>query len=308
MSLGQGAAMETVWRKARDGYRLNLHVWEAPQAKAVVQILHGMEEHQGRYAPFAEFLHANGFSVVSSDMRGHGASAGDLGYFKDDKGDLELIEDQRSIREWIEGRFPGLPVYLFAHSMGTITARVLLQQDSRRYEKAVLSGYPNYQAAAGLGILLADLIKALRGPKYKSALLQWLSVGSFNRRIENPRTDCDWICRREETVREYIEDPCCGFGFTCSAFGDLFRLVWRMHQPKRYERVNRELAILFLRGRDDPCVGGDRGAEDSRRVLSEAGFSQIRHIDYPDMRHEILNERDRRRVYEDILAFYSQRA
>lgn len=197
-----------------------------------------------------------------------------------------------------------LPVYLFAHSMGTIIMRVLLQQDSGRYEKAVLSGYPNYQSGAPVGILLSGIIRAFRGGKYKSRLLQSLSVGAFNRRIPHPKTPCDWLCYNEATVRAYLADPYCGFGFTCSAFGDLFRLVVMMHRPQRYEHVNQELALLFLRGKDDPCVGGEQGSEDSRRVLAKAGFRCIRHVDYPHMRHEILAETGRGEVYGDILEFY----
>lgn len=298
--------MKQQFIEARDGYRLDLHIFEAEEARAAVQIVHGMEEHQERYEAFAMFLKEHGFTVVSSDMRGHGAGAETLGYFKDREGYAELVEDQGAVTAFIKKSFPGLPVYLFAHSMGTITTRVLLQRDSANYDKVVLSGYPNYQRGTRFGILLADTIRALRGPKYKSALLRSLSVGSFNRSIQNPKTDCDWICRNEETVRAYIADPYCGFGFTCSAFSDLFHLVAMMHRPERYENVNRELPLLLLRGEDDPCAGGDQGAADSRRVLAGAGFRRIRFIDYPRMRHEILAEADHQKVYDDILRFYQE--
>lgn len=193
--------MEKLFLRARDGCALNVHVLEARNAKAAVQILHGMEEHQERYRAFAEFLNQNGFSVVSSDMRGHGGTAECLGYFKDKKGYLELVEDQKTVTDFIKKRFPRLPVYLFAHSMGTVTARVLLQQNSRDYEKAVLSGYPNYRRGVGLGILLAECVKAFRGAKYQSGLIRWLSIGSFNRRIEHPKTDSDWICSNALCIR-----------------------------------------------------------------------------------------------------------
>lgn len=302
--LDQGAAREKIFIKARDGYDLDIRIFKAKNAKAVVQVIHGMEEHQERYAAFAEFLNQHDLSVVSSNMRGHGSTAEHLGYFKDRKGYLELVEDQKAITDFIKKRFPRLPIYIFAHSMGTIITRVLLQRDSCSYEKAALSGYPNYQRGAGFGILLADIIKAFRGPKYKSGLIRSLSIGSFNKRIKNPKTDSDWICYNEETVQNYIEDPYCGFGFTCSAYSDLFHLVIMMHKPKLYKNVNQEMALLLLRGKDDPCTGGDRGAEDSRRILSKAGFQHIRCIDYPDMRHEILAETDHKKVYDDVLAFF----
>ena len=80
-------------------------------------------------------------------MRGHGAAAEKLGWFKEKDGYIALVDDQKTIRNYISERYGDLPVYLMAHSMGTIVSRVLLQTDSGVYKKVALSGAPNYQAA-----------------------------------------------------------------------------------------------------------------------------------------------------------------
>ena len=121
--------MEKLFINSSDGYKLDVHVFKVESAKAVVQIIHGMEEHQERYENLIKLLNENGFSVVSSDMRGHGNNAKDLGYFKDEKGYIELIKDQKNITNFIKENFNDLPIYIFAHSMGTIITRVLLQQN-----------------------------------------------------------------------------------------------------------------------------------------------------------------------------------
>ena len=296
--------MKQEFLKTRDGYLLDVHIFFFFYAKAVVQMIHGMEEHQERYEPFIKFLNKNGFSVVSSDMRGHGKNAKDLGYFKDKKGYLELIEDQKTITTFIKKHFKNIPIYLFAHSMGTIITRVLLQENSKDYEKVVLSGYPNYQVGAYPGILVSNVIRFFRGPKYKSKFLSFLSIGSFNKKMENPKTDCDWISVNEENIKSYLEDPYCGIGFTCSAFNDLFHLVILMHKVRRYQNVNKKMKLLLLRGLDDPCTGNEKGANDSYQVLVNAGFQRIQRQDYPNMRHEILNEEEYKNVYQDILNFY----
>ncbi len=298
--------MEKRILEAYDRYPLELHLYEAKEAKAVVQIVHGMEEHQGRYTAFAQFLQEHGFSVVSSDMRGHGPAARMPGHFKDKNGYVALIRDQRRITAFIQKRFPGLPIYLFAHSMGTMIVRVLLQTNSRDYQKVVLSGYPNYQKGAYFGIVLANVVQALCGPKYKSKFIQAQSVGAFNRQIRRPKTTVDWISHNEENVREYLSDPNCGIGFTCAAFRDVFSLMIRMHRSERYRNVNQNLPFLLLRGLDDPCVGGEQGAADSRRTLLQAGFFRIIHMDFLEMRHEILRERECQKVYDAILAFYRE--
>jgi len=290
--------------KARDGYNLELHIFEVPNAKAVVQVIHGMEEHQGRYEKFIRVLNENGFSVVSSDMRGHGKSCKDLGYFKEKEGYLELIEDQKFITNFIQKCFPKQDINLFAHSMGSIIARVLLQENSKAYKKVVLSGYPNYQKGAYPGILFTNFITAIHGPKYKSKFILDVSKDTFNHTIKKPKTKYDWICYNEESVKSYIDDPYCGIGFTCSAYNDLFHLVVMMHKPEMYHNVNKDMELLLIRGEDDPCIGGNRGSDDSYRVLYNAGFNKIKRIDYENMRHEILAEKDNKKVYKDIINFF----
>ncbi len=300
--------MEKVFIQAQDGYKLELHVFQVEKPKAVIQLIHGMEEHQRRYENFIKVLNEKGFLVVSSDMRGHGVSAPYLGYFKDKKGYVELIEDQKTITKYIKENFKQLPIYLFAHSMGAIITRVLLQENSKDYEKVVLSGYPNYQIGAYAGIILAGIIKLFCGAKYKSKLIASLSIGSFNKAIQNAKTKSDWVCSNEEVIQEYAKDPYCGIGFTCSAFSDLFHLVILMHKPKRYHHVNTKLQILMLRGLDDPCTGGRKGANDSKQILLKAGFQNIQNREYENMRHEILAEKQNQKVYEDIIEFYENKS
>lgn len=296
--------MQEVILDATDGYKLCLHVFVVQNAKAVIQLVHGMEEHQERYEPFIEFLNSNGFSVVSSDMRGHGKNAPTLGFFANKGGHKLLVADQMLITNYIKSQFASLPIYIFAHSMGTIITRVLLQNNSQNYSKVVLSGYPCWQLATSFGIFVCNVAKTFRGAKGKSKLIDKLSVGAFNKKIKNPQTNVDWISANEQNIQNYLADPLCGVGFTCSAFGDLFKLVRLMHKPKLYKNVNSSLQLLLLRGQDDPCVGGEKGATDSKRVLAKAGFKDILANSYPNMRHEILNEVENQIVYQDVLEFF----
>ena len=45
---------------------------EGKEIQGCIQIIHGMAEHQKRYAPLANYLSENGYVVVTSDLRGHG--------------------------------------------------------------------------------------------------------------------------------------------------------------------------------------------------------------------------------------------
>lgn len=287
-----------------DGYQLSLNVFEASSPKAVIQIIHGMEEHKARYEEFAEFLSKKGFTVVTSDLRGHGNNAPILSHISNKRGDKLIIEDQKVIRKHIEDNYKELPVYLFGHSMGTIISRVLIQSEGDRYEKVALSGYVNPNGVAGIGCVLTKIISCFKGPKAKSKLLDDMTTGSFNKGIENPRTILDWLSYNEENVDKYMADPLCGQPFSVGSYYTLMKLLSRMGKAKAYKKVKEGLPVLLISGKDDPCTGLDKGREASKALLEKAGYKNIKVVTLEGMRHEILNEKEKAKVYEEIANFF----
>ncbi len=296
--------MKEVIITARDGYKILLNIYEVENPKAVVQVAHGMEEHQGRYKEFAEKLNAAGYIVVSADMRGHGRLAKNYGYFKKKEGYNELVADHVKVANFIKTVYKDLPLYLFAHSMGSIIARVVLQKYSKKYDKVILSGYPNYRTAAKLGIILTDTLTAKYGAKFKTKLLTDLEFKFFNFMVWNPKTKVDWIAYNKAAIDEYLNDPLCGKGFTSSGFSDLFHLVVQMNKVKDYKNVNKNLKLLFIRGVNDVSTGGKFGSNHSVETMKKAGFTNITKYDYEHCRHEVIREVFKDRVFEDIVNFY----
>ena len=298
--------MEKVTLTGGETYSLSLAVFEAKNAKAVIQIVHGMEEHKKRYYPFAEFLNKNGISVVVSDLRGHGEDAPLLSHIADKKGEVLLLDDQRQITKYIKDRFAGLPLYLMGHSMGSIIVRDLIQLDSKEYQKVLLSGYVNPNGASGIAVFLGNLVKLFKGAKGHSKLLTTLAVGQFSKSIKDKRTELDWLSYNEENVDKYIADPLSGVEFTVGSYSALFHLLNWMGKANRYKDVNKDMPILLAGGVDDPCTGFEKGKAASKKVLEKAGFTNISVITYDKMRHEILNETDKEKVYQDFLEFFKK--
>lgn len=295
--------MEQIYLNSRN-YELDIHYFEVQNPKAIIQIMHGMEEHQDRYNNFVKFLNDNGYSVYTANMRGHGKNAKKLGYFAKKKGYKLLLEDAYNIISYIKDNNSNIPVYLFAHSMGTIIARSFLKKYSKFYDKVILSGFPNPNFGAYFGIPLTSFISLFKGKDYRSSFIQNMAIGQFNKKISNPKTSFDWICYNENTISLYNEDPYCGFGFTSSAFNDLFHLVISLRK-KGYKNIN-NIPFLMISGEDDPCCGGIKGRKKSVKYLKKGGFKNIKEILYPNMRHEILNEKDNIIVYNDILNFINE--
>jgi len=292
--------------KSVDGYELSLAVFEAKNPKAVIQFIHGMEEYKERYDAFADYLCYKGYTCVTSDLRGHGKSAPLLSHISNKKGDKLIIADQKEIRKYIKKTYKDLPLYLFGHSMGTIISRVLMQTDGSKYAKVALSGYVNPNPIAGIGKVLTKCVKLFKGSKGHSKLINGLAVGAFNKTIENPRTPLDWLSYNEENVDKYIADPLCGVEFTLGSFDALMCLLSKMGKARKYKAVKEDTPILLIAGKDDPCTGFDKGRASSKALLEKIGYKNVEAVTIYNMRHEILNEKENQKVYEELLKFFEK--
>ena len=289
-----------------NGYELSARLFDQKDPKAVIMFIHGMEEHKERYDAFATFLNENGYAILTCDMRGHGSDAPLLSHIANSKGHILLIEDEVCKLNFLKDKYPGKDIYLFGHSMGTIIARTLLQTHSKEFKKTALSGYPNPQGVAGVGAALGNVIGLFKGKKGHSKLLDSMVIGSFNKGIENPKTNLDWLSYNEENVQRYIDDPLCGVEFTIGSYNALFHLVSAINKSKLYKDVNEDMPIYLISGDSDPCTGGEKGRADSIDRLSKAGFKNIDVLTLEHMRHEILNEKNNELVYNSLLEFFNK--
>ncbi len=292
--------------RSRDGYALSARVYGCENPKAVVLFIHGMEEHQDRYTPFAAFLQENGYAVVTADLRGHGKNAPKPGHIADRNGAALLIDDEKALLGMIWERFPRTQIYLHGRSMGSIIARKLMQTHSGAFEKVILEGYPNPQAAAKVALALAGCLAAVKGPAGRSALIDKMVLGGFSATVKDAETPGDWLSVSRENVEKYMADPLCGVPFTLGSYEALFRLLDEIGSPAKYRDVHADMPVLLIAGEDDPCTGGEKGRADSLDRLKRAGFRNIRVENLPGMRHEILNEADRDSAYRKILGFLDE--
>lgn len=296
--------MKTLTLQSTDNYTLHLKIFHHPTPKAVIKIIHGMTERKERYEDFAGFLAEHGFIAVTADLRGHGQYAPMLSHIADRDGARLLVEDERVIRDWIKSEYPDLPMVLFGHSMGSIIARKMLQNDSMLYDKAILSGYVMPQKAGTFGVLLSKIAALFHTPHGRSRLLTAVSLGPFSAAIPNANpSEMRWLSYNEDNIARFKADPYAGKEFTVGSYNALFHLVADIAKPNQYSNVKTDLPLLLICGEDDPCTGFDKGRLKSLSVLRKAGFANIETETIPNMRHEILNETEHQKVYERILQF-----
>lgn len=273
--------------------------------KGVLQLSHGMCEYVGRYEALFAALCDAGWVAAGHDHIGHGASAGspeELGYFAEHDGWQCLVEDVHTLSNLVRRQYPDVPLVLLGHSMGSFIARETLRRYGNEYDGAIICGTAGPNPAAALGVALAELDIAIRGGHHRSAVLQNLAFGSYNRRFES-RTPYDWLTRDTSIVDRYAADPLCTFIFTSSGFRDLFTLLRRVSRRDWARCLPKELPMLLIAGDMDPVGDYGRGVKKVYARIRAAGCKDVSLKLYPGGRHEILNEINRDAVFQDVLDF-----
>ena len=275
--------------------------------RAVVQLSHGMCEYIGRYEEVAGYLAENGYAVVGNDHLGHGATAaGEYGYFGPN-GAKHILHDLHTMNQLAHKRFPGLPVILLGHSMGSFFARLFAAAYPDAIDALVLSGTAGPNPALMGGILLSQLLSRIEGEKYRSSLIQKMAFGSYLSHIPHPNTPYDWITRDEKIVAAYAQDPRCTFTFTVNAFHEMFCTLRAVSSKRWAQRLKKSTPVLLFAGDQDPVGNYGKGVRTVEQMLRAAGVQDLTLRLYPGGRHEMLNEINRQDVYADLLAWLDRR-
>ena len=299
----------TFWLTANDRSRLYVNQWmpEGP-AKAVVMLSHGMAEHSGRYARLAEALCGAGYGLYALDQRGHGRTAdeGTLGLYAETDGWNKVVGDLASLNQHIGQQQPGLPIILLGHSMGSYIAQAYLLHHSASLHGAILSG-SNFQPVAlyRAARVIARIERLRQGLRGRSALIEFLSFGSFNKAFRPNRTAFDWLSRDPDEVDKYINDPLCGFRCTNQLWIDLLGGLQQISKASNLAQIDPGLPILVMGGECDPVSEGKR-LNSLADALRDAGCQHLQLTVYPQARHEVFNETNRDAVTADVLAWLDQ--
>ncbi len=268
----------------------DVHPARTDRTRAVVQLLHGVGEHAGRYGALIEALTAAGFTVYADDHRGHGrtgmrqhGSAARLGRLGPG-GMRAAVAAEWQFTELIRAENPDLPLVLLGHSWGSFLSQMLLNDHPDAYDAVILSG------------------SALRTPRFLNSLplnARWKAPGA---------TGLEWLSRDPEVWSDFAADP-------LTTQEPLLKLFGPIEAARLYGRPGKDLVgragadipLLLLVGRDDP-VGGPRSVHRlAEEYRTRSGFTDVTTLVYPDARHEILNELQQDEVRADILAWLNVR-
>ena len=258
-----------------DGTKLFFKKETSPDNKAVVVIVHGLCEHQGRYDYFAEKLHAAGIGTYRFDHRGHGRSEGEDTYYTDFN---ELLDDTNVIVDLAIQENPDIPVFLLGHSMGGFTVSLY----GAKYPDKKLRGIITS------GALVADNKKLITSvPK------------GLDPHQKLPNELGGGVCSVEEIVDWYGKDPYNRKTFTtglCYAICE--GLDWFAEKMKTFA-----YPVLMTHGEADGLVD----VQDTYDFFKTAASKDRQMKIYGGLFHEILNEYCKDEVIADMIGWMEKR-
>ncbi len=261
-----------------DGLSLHGRLWiPDSDTSGVICIVHGLGEHSGRYADFAESLTAQGYAVLAIDMRGHGRSEGRRG---DISSYETLMSDISIMLAEADRRFPGQPLFLFGQSMGgNLVINYALRREAR--VAGIIASSPMFRTA-----FQPPYWKKLIG-KYLRPILPLLPLCNEVRAED--------LSRDLEVVRAYKNDPLVHDRLTLRFYDVLLAGEWAIRHA-----VDLRIPTLIMHGGRDRVTS----LEASREFSEIAGDICIIKA-WEGFYHEIHNEPDKKRAFDYLIEWLS---
>ncbi len=286
---------------------IRFRIWEPKgEARGVVQLVHGIAEHTARYGEFAEYLTQQGYAAVAEDHMGHGESISESLPRGCIRGGWDaMVKDVHALTEKAKARWPGLPFFLLGHSMGSFLARTCLYTyPEEAMQGCILSGtawQPGPVLAAGRLLTAGEARR--HGPDTPSEKLQKLMFGSYGKLFPGQTSPDAWICSDPAVVAKYGADPLSGFVPGAGLIGAMLEGIARNQKKENLAKMPKSLPVLFIAGTRDPVGDCGKGVKRCFDAFRSAGMADAALKLYEGDRHEVLNEKDKVKVWADVLAW-----
>ena len=277
--------------------------WKVDKPKAIVQIVHDMSEHSGRYQDFIKILNDNGINVYANDLTGHGYSKqGHRGSFALKPGAINyLLADIDSLFSYATKENEEIPRIIIGFGFGSMLSELY----TIRYKGAdmlVAVGSLAVPKGATAIKMAADVHMRRFGYNAVSESVHNMMYQHNSRLNGNLNKQFFWLSTDEEEVQKYIDDENCGFPLTSSGYREVlqaFKILRGRHGIVSIPNI----PIFLLSGAEDQF--GECG-ESVKKIVSRltmSGHDQVAFKLYSACYHDVLHDQCRKHVCDDIITW-----
>jgi alpha-beta hydrolase superfamily lysophospholipase len=265
--------------KTTDGLSLNVRRWndEGEQHHRAIAIIHGIGEHQGRYAHVAKYFIKSGYEVYSYDQRGHGVSGGKRGH---SPGVEASLNDLDAVLKSVKSE----QLYLYGHSFGgNVLVNYLLRRANVRLKAAVLSGAWMWlkKKPSRIEFALAKVMDSI-----------------FPSFTQSNQLDVTALSSIEKVGVDYLRDPLVHPKISVGLFMDFYPAGITAIENARQLKT----PTLLIHGEDDRIVDPE-GSREFAKNAEELTELRI----YSNTRHELHNDTRAEEVLEGVVEWLKEK-
>lgn len=267
--------------KAEDGIPLFVSDWminPPAVARGGIVLMHGLGEHSGRYAHVVRFFNERGLAVRTYDHRGHGRSGGTPG---DVPHDMAMLQDAKLVIDDFAsqlGRAGSTRLILLGHSMGGLIAA--------RFATARMVSLD--------GLILSSPALAINMSAGQKMLAKMLGKIASGLAISNG-LKTQYLSHDPQVEQNYLKDPLVHPKISPRLLQSMFGAIEFAHSHASELTVP---TLLVVSG-DDKLVDASGSETFFKRLRPGIGTMHR----YDDLYHEVFNELDARRVFNDVDAW-----
>ncbi len=273
-------AFESGWTDQK-GLNFYSKGWEPDGTpKAAVAFVHGLGEHIGRFAHVGEAFSDAGYALMGFDLRGHGRSGGIRGHTPSIDAYMQDID---LLLEHVRERYPGLPMFLYGHSLGGIL--VLTYALRRRPDlKGVIATSSGLHTELEKQTAKLTLVKVLGSVAPTVLLPSGLDLSMLS---HDPQVEQAYL--RDPLVHDKIS-----LGFGKAMLGTV---SWTLAHAAEFP-----LPLLLMHGTADKIAFPSSSEEVAASVGDKATL-----VLWKDMYHETHNELEKSKVIQTTIQWMDKR-
>lgn len=287
--------------KSFDGVEIYCRLWDdVNDPKGVIQLLHGMSEHAGRYDRFAKYLNSRGYIVFADDHRAHGLTETDENRGKH-PGNIfkKTLNDELFFRELLQAQFD-LPVFILGHSYGSFLAQALAQENIDVKAIALLgSGYMRTLFTLGK-IALAPIFLLARN--WRPSIV---NVISDNISFKGDSGKYQWVNSVKREREKVLSDPLAHQDMSVGFDYYMMSETSKLYSKKALAKLDPTTAIGIFSGTCDMVGQNGKGAKKLAKTYEQNGVRVELHL-YEGARHEVYYDMCAEKAQRDVADFFDK--